>query len=78
MFEEAIVIVFVNPAMGHGARVAVEIVLSVAKDFQAALSRAIEAAEEVEGNRIRYTGWKWRRPFPTLQVRFPARPGAVV
>lgn len=55
LFEEAIVIDFVNEAMGPSARVAVEISLEAAKALQAALNRAIEAAEEVEGIRIRGT-----------------------
>lgn len=55
LFEEAIVIDFVNEGMGPGARVAVEISLEAAKAFQGALERAIQAAEEVEGIRIRDT-----------------------
>jgi len=55
LFEEAIVIDFVNEAMGPSARVAVEISLDAAKALQAALTRAIEGAEEVEGIRIRDT-----------------------
>jgi hypothetical protein len=42
--------------MGPSARVAVEISLDAAKALQGALTRAIEAAEEVEGIRIRNTG----------------------
>ena len=55
LFDEAIVIDFVNSAMGPGARVAVEISLESARALAAALSRAIEAADEVEGNRLRNT-----------------------
>jgi hypothetical protein len=55
LFEEAIVIDFVNETMGPSARAAVEISLEAAKALQAALTRAIEAAEEVEGIRIRNT-----------------------
>ena len=55
LFEEAIVIDFVNDAMGPGARVAVEISLEAAKAFQGALARAIEAAEAAEGIRLRDT-----------------------
>lgn len=55
LFEEAIVIDFVNADLGPGARVAVEISLQSAKALEAALARAIEAAEEVEGIRIRDT-----------------------
>ena len=55
LFEEAIVIDFVNEAMGPSARVAVEISLDAAKALRAALTRAIEGAEEVEGIRIRNT-----------------------
>lgn len=55
LFEEAIVMDFVNEAMGPSARVAVEISLDAAKALHGALSRAIAAAEEVEGIRIRGT-----------------------
>jgi len=51
LLEEAITIDFVNSALGPGARVAVEITLQSAKELLAALSRAIDAADEVEGNR---------------------------
>jgi len=44
-FEDAITIDFVNPALGPGARVAVEISLESAKDLAGALQRAISAAE---------------------------------
>lgn len=55
LLEEAIVIDFVNSTMGPSARVAVEITLESAKALSAALIRAIEAAEEVEGIRLRDT-----------------------
>lgn len=55
LLEEAIVIDFVNSNLGPGARVAVEITLESAKALSAALSRAIEAADEVEGIRVRGT-----------------------
>jgi len=45
LLEEAISIDFVNPELGAGARVAVEITLQSAKNLAAALSRAIAAAE---------------------------------
>ena len=44
-FEEAISIDFVNPELGPGARVAVEISLESAKELAGALQRAIAAAE---------------------------------
>jgi hypothetical protein len=53
LFEEAITIDFVNSAPGPGARVAVEITLQSAKELSTALSRAIAAAEVVEGIRLR-------------------------
>jgi hypothetical protein len=55
LFEEAINIDFVNPALGPGARVAVEISLQSAKELSAALARAIAAADVVEGGRLRGT-----------------------
>jgi hypothetical protein len=55
LLEEAIVIDFVNSTMGPSARVAVEITLESAKALSGALIRAIEAAEEVEGIRLRDT-----------------------
>lgn len=55
LFEEAINLDFVNPALGPGARVAVEMSLESAKELSAALTRAIEAAEIVEGGRLRNT-----------------------
>jgi hypothetical protein len=53
LFEEAINIDFVNPALGPGARVAVELALSSAKELSAALARAIAAAEIEEAGRRR-------------------------
>jgi hypothetical protein len=53
LYDEAIVIDFVNGALGPGARVAVEISLESAKALSAALVRAIAAAEEVESHRPR-------------------------
>jgi hypothetical protein len=43
----------VNPALGPGARAAVEITLESAKALAAALARAIAGAEEMEGRRGR-------------------------
>ncbi len=51
LLEDAITIDFVNPALGPGARAAVEITLDSAKEFAAALARAIAGAEEMEGRR---------------------------
>ena len=55
LFEESITIDFVNSALGPSARVAVEISLQSAKALSAALSRAIAAADMVEGERLRGT-----------------------
>jgi hypothetical protein len=55
LLEDAINIDFVNPALGPGARVAVEITLDSAKELSAALARAIAAADEVESGRLRGT-----------------------
>jgi hypothetical protein len=55
LLEEAITIDFVNEAMGPGARVAVELTLDAARALHGALARAIVAAEEVEGVRLRTT-----------------------
>jgi hypothetical protein len=55
LLEEAINIDFVNPALGPGARVAVELTLGSAKELSAALAKAIEAAELVESERPRGT-----------------------
>jgi hypothetical protein len=51
LLEDAITIDFVNPALGPGARAAVEITLESAKAFAAALARAIAGAENMEGRR---------------------------
>jgi hypothetical protein len=51
LLEEAINIDFVNPALGPGARVAVELTLEAAKSLSAALARAIAAAEIEEAER---------------------------
>jgi hypothetical protein len=53
LLEEAINIDFVNPALGPGARVAVELTLGSAKELSAALAKAIEAAELAESERPR-------------------------
>jgi len=53
LFEEAINIDFLNPALGPGARVAVELSLDAARELSAALTRAIAAAEIEEGARHR-------------------------
>ena len=53
LFEEAINLDFVNPALGPGARVAVEISLASAKELCSALARAIAAAEIEESGRRR-------------------------
>ena len=53
LLEEAINLDFVNPALGAGARVAVELTLASAKALSAALARAIAAAEIEEGARVR-------------------------
>ena len=55
LLEEAINIDFVNPALGPGARVAVEIPLESARELSAALQRAIAAADLVESGRLRGT-----------------------
>jgi hypothetical protein len=55
LFEEAINIDFVNPALGPGARVAVELSLESAKELNAALQRAIAQAEIEESGRRRNT-----------------------
>ncbi|HEU0289846.1 MAG TPA: DUF6295 family protein [Burkholderiales bacterium] len=51
LLEDAITIDFVNADLGPGARAAVEITLDTAKQLVTALERAIEAAEEMEGQR---------------------------
>jgi hypothetical protein len=53
LLEEAITLDFVNPALGPGARAAVELDLASAKVLSAALARAIEQAEAEEGARRR-------------------------
>ena len=53
LFEDAINIDFVNPALGPGARVAVELSLEAAKQLSAALIRAIGQAEIEESHRHR-------------------------
>ena len=53
LLDEAICIDFVNPDLGPGARAAVEITLESAKALNAALTRAIAAAEEMEAERGR-------------------------
>jgi hypothetical protein len=53
LFEEAINIDFVNPALGPSARVAVEISLESARALSGALARAIAAAEIEESARLR-------------------------
>jgi hypothetical protein len=61
LFEEAINIDFVNPALGAGARVAVELSLEAAKELSSALARAIAQAEIEEGARLRNTRAVGRR-----------------
>ena len=53
LLEEAIIIDFMNPALGPEARVAVELTLEAAKQLSAALTRAVEAAEIEESHRLR-------------------------
>jgi hypothetical protein len=55
LLEEAITIDFLNAALGPGARVAVELTLASAKALNAALTRAIAAAEIEESGRLRGT-----------------------
>ena len=55
LLEEAINIDFVNPALGPGARVAVELTLGAAKQLSEALVKAIAQAEIEEGARRRGT-----------------------
>jgi hypothetical protein len=54
--EEAIAIDFMNQSRGPGARAAVELTLASAKALNAALSKAIAAAEIEESGRSRKTG----------------------
>lgn len=51
LLEDAITIDFVNPELGPAARAGIEITLESAKEFSAALIRAIAAAEEMESHR---------------------------
>ncbi len=53
LLEDAITIDFVNRGMDAGARAAVELTLETAKALNAALARAIAAAETEEGARRR-------------------------
>jgi hypothetical protein len=53
LLEDAIIIDLVNPALGPGARVAVELTLGSAKELSSALARAIAAAESEESARLR-------------------------
>ena len=53
LLEDAIVIDFLNTALGPGARAAVELTLEAAKALHGALTRAIEAAEREESERRR-------------------------
>jgi uncharacterized protein DUF6295 len=55
LLEEAINLDFVNPALGPGARVAVELTLASAKELSAALQKAIAQAEIEEAGRLRGT-----------------------
>jgi hypothetical protein len=55
LLEEALIIDFMNPALGPGARVAVELTLDAAKALSGALARAIAQAEIEEGARHRDT-----------------------
>lgn len=56
LLEEAITIDFVNSNLGPGARAAVEITIESAKEFAAALARAIAAAEVMESQRGKAEG----------------------
>jgi uncharacterized protein DUF6295 len=53
LLEEAIILDFVNSALGPAARVAVELTLQTAKQLNAALARAIAEAEAAEAARPR-------------------------
>ncbi|MGH7085711.1 MAG: DUF6295 family protein, partial [Acetobacteraceae bacterium] len=55
LLEDAINIDFVNPALGPGARAAVELTLQSAKELGIALARAVAAAEREESARFRRT-----------------------
>lgn len=54
LLDDAIIVDFVNPDLGPGARAAVELTLESAKALQGALTRAIAAAEaeEAEARRV--------------------------
>ena len=60
LLEDAITIDFVNPALGPGARAAVEITLDTAKGLVVALTRAIAEAEEMEAGRGQSSAQKER------------------
>ena len=47
-FEDAVIIDFVNDAMGPGARVGVEISLKTAQELHEALGKVIKLAESLE------------------------------
>ena len=53
LLEDAILIDFVNPALGTDARVAVEISLESAKAVCTALAKALAVAELEESRRLR-------------------------
>ncbi|NKB57733.1 MAG: hypothetical protein GKS00_15505 [Alphaproteobacteria bacterium] len=53
LLEEAITIDFMNQRLEPGARAAVELTLESAKALNAALTKAIEAAEIEEGERLK-------------------------
>ncbi|HWI29752.1 MAG TPA: DUF6295 family protein [Stellaceae bacterium] len=53
LLEEAITLDFVNSTLGPEARVAVELTLQSAKELNAALTKAIAAAEIEEAARMR-------------------------
>jgi Family of unknown function (DUF6295) len=48
LLDQAIAIDFINPALGPGARAAVELTLESAKQLCEALARAVAAAEKEE------------------------------
>lgn len=52
LLEEAITLDFINSALGPSARAAVELTLQSAKELNAALTRAIAAAEIEEAARF--------------------------
>jgi hypothetical protein len=55
LLEDAIILDFVNPALGPGARVAVELSRASAKALSQALATAVAAAEREEAGRLRIT-----------------------